>query len=283
MGWQSHTEFMTRRSRAPGGASGFTLIELLVVIAIIAILAALLLPALSRAKAKAHTVTCASNMKNWGYATVMYLGDFEDKIPYFGDNSDDYTQQFWHAKLAPYVIKATQGGIVFNVTDIYTNDVRKCPGGSFGPVPFSKGAAATWSGYWNCWIGANFGYGNKPSFKLAAPFFYALLSGTRNPPLKATQIRKPADALMYMDSISHYIYSPVEPAYYFTLDMNGDHIPDTMPQYPDTPFNNARPTVHSDGANTSLLDGHVERVSFKRLWQVDKANKVVHSFWYLDD
>src|SRR5437879_3068405 len=168
MGEKSTTECMKWRTKARGGARGFTLIELLVVIAIIAILAALLLPALSRAKAKAHTVTCASNMKNWGYATVMYLGDFEDKIPYFGDNSDDYTQQFWHAKLAPYVIKATQGGIVFNVTDIYTNDVRKCPGGSFGPVPFAKGSTATWSGYWNCWIGAHFGYGNNPPYKVAA-------------------------------------------------------------------------------------------------------------------
>ena len=65
--------------------------------------------------------------------------------------------------------------------------------------------------------------------------------------------------------------------------MNGDGIPDTMPQYPDTPFNSGRPTVHSDGANVTLLDGHVERVSFKKLWQVDKAKKVIHSFWYLND
>ena len=37
------------------------------------------------------------------------------------------------------------------------------------------------------------------------------------------------------------------------------------------------------GANLTLLDGHVERVSFKKLWQIDAAKKVVHSFWYMED
>ena len=63
-------------------------------IAIIAILAALLLPVLGKAKAKANATSCASNMKNWGYATIMYEGDFGDKFPLFGESSVDYTKPF---------------------------------------------------------------------------------------------------------------------------------------------------------------------------------------------
>jgi prepilin-type N-terminal cleavage/methylation domain-containing protein len=77
----SNTCQSTARSfgRRKGRNDGFTLIELLVVIAIIAILAALLLPALSKAKAQTQGVKCMNNTHQMTYASLMYANDNGDK------------------------------------------------------------------------------------------------------------------------------------------------------------------------------------------------------------
>jgi len=69
---------MTTKRRSP---RGFTLIELLVVIAIIAILAAILFPVFAKAREKARQASCASNEKQMGLATNMYMTDYDNVYP----------------------------------------------------------------------------------------------------------------------------------------------------------------------------------------------------------
>ena len=107
----SRMAWLLRRARASRGwpaAAAFTLIELLVVIAIIAILAALLLPALGKAKQKGQAVGCVNNLHQMSLACLMYVDDFNGRycltFQVTGDNSSTSSggRRAWFDFLLPY-------------------------------------------------------------------------------------------------------------------------------------------------------------------------------------
>ena len=107
----------------------FTLIELLVVIAIIAILAAILLPALGKARDKAQTSACVNNLKQQGTAANMYTADYDYLIAACNNNYKingiTYNTAGWKGLIALYIAKNPNEQS--ELTEIVTGNVFRCP------------------------------------------------------------------------------------------------------------------------------------------------------------
>lgn len=236
----------TQEVRRRSAAGGFTLIELFTAIAVIAVLAALLLPALGGSKAKARAAACLSNERQLMLASLIYVGDFNDALPYNLGTAEikklEAEQQFlnWSTPVMSWELDSdntntiwlTQGGIGPYASS--TAKVYRCPSDS---VVSDIQAQAGWKARVRS-ISMNAMVGNAGQFILAG-------ANVNNPDYKQflTVGQIPQPARIFVLTEEHP--DSINDGYFLNK-------PDSM-QWMDLPA-----SYHNGAVNLAFADGHLE-------------------------